>query len=125
MLPLGADECAYGTCNFFLDIQICPDNCDVVQDGTSLTMSCTGGLVYTGTRIGDEFVVSVFGQFFPDPYGPCGGFWVSETLVGTFTSADRWEATATGLTFEFEYWDPIFCYDCSFYDYTKPGDRLY
>jgi len=64
--PLGTGLTYDVECNLFVTMSIGPGTCDLTQDGSRLTQDCGGGFVYTGTRSGASFSMSLARGVIPD-----------------------------------------------------------
>lgn len=125
VLPYDAEESVSGTCNYYYDAVVNPVTCLMEEVGTSLTMDCGSGQIYTGTRTGDDITVSMVDYYVPIDGGWCGDLWISEDIVGVFVSSDRWVGESVDLTYDF-WWSPFdsYCASCVFLPFEKTGTRL-
>jgi PKD repeat protein len=121
--PFDSESSASGDCNELITVTVGPATCSMSQSGTSLSMDCGGGFVYTGTRTGNSFNVLMPSVTVPGDDFYCGDAYFTERITGTFVNDNRWEGQSE-LSVDFEWWDPFWCYDCEFLPFPKTGTRL-
>ncbi len=100
-----------------------PGVCELTQDGSRLTQDCGGGFVYTGTRTGDSFSMTLERGVIPDPLGFCGDIYVHEEVSGTFTSDTTWVGMTNVLEFNFMFEDE-FCSPCALLPYETTASKI-
>ena len=128
-----ADDLLYAECLGWT-MTVGPATCEVEQIGSAVTMRC-GDAVYTGTRTGDDFDVSmrrllISDPSLLDPFDPnfdlfwlCGDIYAEDRMTGTFVTHDHFEAVSE-LSMRFDYEGLIICIPCYFEDLPKTGRKL-
>ncbi len=117
--PLGTGETYLVDCD--VPLEIGPATCQLTQTGSNLRQTC-GDFVYTGTRTGDNFTLTLTDGWIAGSFLDCGDMYISETIQGTFTSPTTWQGTTRNLTIEYD--DFIFCSTCRIEDYSITGRKL-